>query len=383
MPFIKDVVGQAEQQINYSLKGTVNSVQNGVKVAVANARNTLANTASQVVNNGVRGAIGAAVNATTALLSGDVSGAVQSLNPSNILSSAFGGLASGSIQGASLAAPGTFSAFSSSGGVNPGDALAGAMARSDPMLNFLWWAQLPVINPISGNAAQGVATPSLAQTLTGGITSFLSSALGGAVSSSASAQLPWYFVEGATLPFRSFEERSIFREGRNRKYPYKYNVGNLTLDFYMGSDNLTFQYLQAWNNTLMAPFSPNSATTLAGGFGRPSDYKKPIYIYLLDVTKSVMAIVEYTECFPTQMSDYTMASDNGARIVSQVHFSVGDVFINLLDVAPDLTQLLVNNPLSNALTSGISSVASVIQTGDIPSSILNLAPGLSFVANAP
>jgi hypothetical protein len=362
MPFIANVVGQASQQISYSLKGTVNSAEQGVKLAVANAQNTLANTASQVVNNTVKSAVGAAVNATSALLSGNVSGAISSLNPSNILSSALGGLSSSSAQGATLSAPGTFSAFSSSGGVTPGDALLGAQARSDPMMNFMWWCQLPVINPISGNAAQGVSTSSLAATLTAGVTSFLSSALGGSVSTSASAQLPWYFVEGATLPFRQFEERAVFREGRSRKYPYKYNVNNLTLDFYMGSDNLTFQYLQAWNNTLVAPFSPSSATTLAGGFGRPSDYKKPIYVYLLDVTKNVMAIVEYTECFPTMVGDYAMTSDNAARVVSQVHFSVGDVFINLLDVSPDLTQLIVNNPLSNALTSGISSVASTIES---------------------
>jgi hypothetical protein len=249
-------------------------------------------------------------------------------------------------------------------GVMPGDGLSGAQARPDPMLSFTWYAQLPNITPGSAQSTAGASSTSILQNIANSVTSTLSSAMGGAISVSNSAQLPWFYVEEASLPFRTFETISIFREGRDRKYPSKYNVDNLRLSIYADSQNNAFQYLQAWNNAIITPFAAPYAASMGGGWGRPSDYKYPIYIYLLDVTNSVLAIVEYTECFPLSIDNYTMDSGSSTRVINHVNFSVGDVFINLMGLTTSAVEGIISNPLNNVITQSIigSAASSVVNS---------------------
>jgi hypothetical protein len=182
--------------------------------------------------------------------------------------------------------------------------------------------------------------------------------MGGSQTASSSSQLPWYYVEEANAPFRTMQEVSIFRDGRKRHYPSSYTVNNLRLGFFTDVDNNAMQYIQAWNNTVLQPYSASTLNT-AGGFGRPSGYKYPIYIFLLDVTKSVLLTLEYTECWPLAPSDWGLTSQNGnERIITHVDFSVGDVFVNFSNVPSSITSSLVNNALTNAVQGGISSAVS-------------------------
>lgn len=363
MPFLSDVLGQAENQITNTIQGQSNSVKTAVGIVENNARNTLANTASNVVSNGIKATEGAAVNAFNAVASGNISGALSALNPANLASSALSGL--GSLSSISLSEPGNVAPISGTGGITPGDPLNGALARADPLLNFLWYCQLPVVSfqAGSGPASPGVTNTgnSLSSFVSGLIGGALSSPLGGAISASNSAQLPWYYVEEATAPFRQFQPTTIFRDGRERHYPSKYTVGGLRLGIYADTENVGIQYLQAWNNAIIQPFT-SSSLALGGGWGRPSGYKLPIYIYLLDVTKSVLAIIQYTECWPTAIQDYSLGSSSSERIVNHVDFSVGDVFINLMNVPPNLLTSIVNNVASNALNSVINTGANLVQS---------------------
>lgn len=387
MSFLSDAVSQAEQQINVNTKGQVNALKSGVKGAVTNVKNNISSTVSGTVNNVVKTGIGAVTGAVGSLLTGNVSGAVGSIlnAPSKIFDSALSGLG-GFAPSATLQSPGNFSAMSSIGGVDPGNSLAGIMARPDPVLSFTWYAQLPVISPGTTQTTSGASAgvlASLSSSALSGVGGALTSAMGGAVSTSQAAQLPWYFVEEATMPFRQFQSKAIFREGRDRNYPEKYTVDTLRLAMYADSSNTSLKYIQAWNNAVLTPFSASSAGQLAGGWGRPSDYKKPIYIYLLDVTKSVMAIVQYTECWPISVDSYQMTSNGSERILNHVTFSVGDVFINVLDVNPDLTSAVLANPGSNILTnllggtvSGSGNISDLINSG---SNMLDKAT--DFLAN--
>jgi hypothetical protein len=79
---------------------------------------------------------------------------------------------------------------------------------------------------------------------------------------------------------------------------------------------------------------------------------------LLDPTNNVMALIEYTECWPTSIDQYSLDSGTSTRIVNHVNFSVGDVFINLMGVSPNFAQSILTNPLNNAITSTINSFGS-------------------------
>jgi uncharacterized protein YjbJ (UPF0337 family) len=365
--YLANAVSQAEQnfksQTTNIVKGTVNGVVGGVKGAVANATNTAVSAAAGAVNNVVRTGINSVVGAATDALKGNLSGAVNDIlsAPQNIFSSALSGLGGSTGANTVLSSPGTTGLPSSNGGVDPTNPLGGANARPDPMQSFMWYCQLPVISPGTSQSIIGATANSvingLSNALSGAING-LGSSLGGSVYTASSAQLPWYYVEEASCPFRRYDVKTIFREGRDRKYPSKYSVDDLRLSIYADSQNNAFQYLQAWNNNILTPFSATSSTTSGGGWGRPSDYKKPIFIYLLDPTNNVMALIEYTECWPTSIDQYSLDSGTSTRIVNHVNFSVGDVFINLMGVSPNFAQSILTNPLNNAITSTINSFGS-------------------------
>ncbi|MGF3930110.1 hypothetical protein ACQX74_14505, partial [Staphylococcus aureus] len=326
---------------------------------VQSAENAIVNTASRVVNNTVNAALGSAIGAAGELLSGNTGGAIAALAnaPENILASALSGL--GGFAGPSsiaLAGPGTLGEVSSNGGIIEGDNLFGAMNRTDPMIAYSWYCQLPIVGPGS-TQTPSPTSGSILSNVGAALGDVLKSSMGGAVSTSSSAQLPWYFVEGATCPFRVYDQVTIFREGRDRKYPSKYSVDNLRLDIYSDSSNQAFKYLQAWNNTILTPFGATAAATMGGGWGRPSDYKKPIFVYLLDVTNSVVAVIEYVECWPMTVEQYTLESGASTRIVNRVTFSVGDVFINLANVSSDLISEVVFNA-GQSLVNGVVNTVS-------------------------
>lgn len=362
MSFLSDAVSQAEQQITTNTRGQIASVQSGITGAIANVRNTAVSGVVGAANNTVKSALGSVVGAAGDLLTGNVSGALSSLAnaPANAFSAAISGLGGLASSGSTLSSPGTVFQSSSNNGINPGFDLAGASSRSDPMLAYTWYAQMPVITPGSNQTAANATSSSILANLGTTLLSGLTSALGGSISTSNAAQLPWYYVEQATLPFRTFEAQHIFREGRPRSYPTKYSVGNLRLGIYADSSNVALTYLQAWQNAIITPFSANLASQMGGGWGRPSDYKFPIFVYLLDVTTNVLAIVEYTECWPTNVSSYSMESGNSNRIVNEVTFEVGDVFVNLVNAGSILPGSVLANSANNAITATINSFGSTI-----------------------
>lgn len=373
MPFVKDTIGQITTNFSNTVQGSQRSVQNAVGQAVRAAQNQITGAANQVVNNTVKATVGAGISALTNLAQGDVSGAISSLNPSNILDSALSGLGSSSSMSLSVE-PGYAAAFSSTGGVPLGDALSGAQARPDPMLGFLWYAQLPVIGGSAGTTSSLATVPQSQSTGDASGSSLfsqllgsnpLSSPMGGALADQASSQLPWYYVEEATVPFRQFQQVGIFRDGRERHYPSRYTVSPLRLGIYADTGNNAIQYLQAWQNAVIQPFS-SSQLEQGGGWGRPYGYKKPIYVYLLDPSKSVLAILEYTECWPVNVQDLSLVSNSSDRLIYHVEFSVGDVRVNLMDVPQSLTSQIIdspfNNVLSNAINNGIGLAANAVSS---------------------
>jgi len=297
---------------------------------------------------------------------------VASTSLGSITSAFTPAVASGALSGIGsavfkMAGPGVLGTLGA--GLAPNNPLAGIQSRGDPLLSFCWYAQLPTISPSptsSNPLNQNSPSTSLASSLTNAVSSLassavssLSSTLGGSLFASASSQsLPWYYVEEASLPFRNFSVKSIFREGRHRHYPDTYSIDNLNLHFYLDSTNAAFQYLQAWQNAIISPFSATNSATSSGGFGRPVQYKQPIFIYILDTAQSQMAIIEYTECWPTNIGALNMDSGSSTRITAVVPFSVGDVFVNIVGVAQSVIQGILSNPsqMGNILSNATSTV---------------------------
>ncbi len=332
MSGLADAISQAEQKVLGNPSNITQQVGLNVNSAI-----------TSVVNTGIKSAQAIASD----LFQGNLSGAAGVL----------GDLGSSIASGTALSLSG------------PGSTLAGALSRPDPMLSFCWYAQMPTITPAS-TAGSPSSLSTLVSGAIGGVVGgiaggainaaagLLSSSLGGSVFSASSATtLPWSYVESATLPFRSVQTKAIFREGRDRFYPDKYTVDSLRLGIYADSSNNALKYLQAWNNALIAPFAANNAATQGGSWGRPINYKKTIYIYLVDVTNQVLASVQYVECWPTSIDAYQLNSDSSTRIINEVTFSVGDVFVNLMPVSSSVISSIIQNPGSlSGIVKGITSL---------------------------
>lgn len=322
MPSLSDLVGQQVRNITRNAANTPSAVVGGVRTAVGNAvqhtvasagnavNTTLTNLQNKTSQQLVQGAAGAA----EALLRGDFAGAGAALGTAganisgNILNTF--GLSDGS----TLSSPTNFT-MSDYGGVAPGDALNGLLARPDPQQSCLWFCELPVIT--------GTNSSSAGTGITGVLQNVASSALSNLANTSSG--LPWYYVEEATLPMRTFHPRSIYREGRQRHYPGPYTVSDLMLTIYADVEGRALEYLRAWNPLL--DFGPTEARTKGGRYKTPSQLMRPVLIHLLSYDKSEIATITCIECWPTGVDSLTLDSNGTDRLTYKVNLSVGDVFI--------------------------------------------------------
>lgn len=317
MALLSDVLSRAKQGVMDSGSRAANRIENTAKSVVQNVQ-AIPDNAIQVGVQGLNQAVdmgfGAARGAVSDILRGDTAGAaarfaalpgqlsdigVGTLDrvvglPGQAVNNAMMGLG-GSLSSPGLPAGLSVSSFSSTaGGVAPGNALAGALARPDPLLSFLWYCQLPTL------IGDGIA-----------------------------ANLPWYFVEEAVPPFRTYETRQVYREGRPRTFAGKYSVSDLQLTFYLDVGGQALTYLTAWDNLIVAPFDARDSVLQGGQYRMPSLYKKDITLYLLNVNKQELVQLLYIECWPTNLNSLTLQSQASERLTTQVNFSVGDVFMSV------------------------------------------------------
>lgn len=299
MAGLNDIIQQTTQAAKLQVRGVKNEVRQGVQGAISNARNQVVTGATSVVRAVVNGGVNTVISAGTELVKGNVEGAIDAVT---------GGASSivdrvSSISGINIS--GALGLTSSSGydsGIDPGNPLAGAMARPDPIMSYDWYTEMPLIQPPVG-AAQA---------------------------------LPWYYVEEINLPTRQIGVRSIFREGRDRHYPDKYSVDPLRVSIYADNSNVALNYITAWNSLVINPTTTQNAYLYGGGYGQPSKHNRSIKTFILSANKTTLVEFEYTECWPTGMEAVNLQSAASERIVWHVTFSVGDVFAKIYDVSNSL-----------------------------------------------
>lgn len=304
MPSLQSLLSDASRQIKNQVTSVKTDTKSAASSAIKSAQNDVRGIGPAIVRNAgaavtgaSRGAIsaarGAISDAASQIMRGDISGALGSLTsgPGRVMESLSGSF--GLLNGSSLLNGGN-------SGPAPGNSLAGALARSDPLLSFNWYCVLPDIAPLGG----------------GPVT------------------LPWYYVEEATPPFRNIGTRSLFFESRQKHFPDSYTIDALRLTMYSDSTAKSLAYWHAWQGAIIAPTTSATAPKKGGGYGRPKDFKKSIFIYLLDVNKSQVVKIEYVECWPTNLEALTLDSASSTRLLNHVQFSVGDVFMTLYNV-PD------------------------------------------------
>lgn len=358
MPSLSDVIANSVSQIRGS--STTARDQLTSTFNQQSAQQSYVSDVTRTVQAGIGQATGAVQNAAgvgmrdvsgalSSVLHGDLSGAVSKLanSPKDILGSLASSFGFG---GGTLKGPGGGDAGKA------GNSLAGALARSDPMLSYQWYCILPDIRPQGG-----ATTPAL----------------------------PWYYVEEATPAFRNFNVRSVFREGREKHYPSTYSVDALRLAIYADSQNKAMEYLANWQAAILYPTSSKTAAVKGGGYGRPSGtnaYKKTIKIYLVNAAKKELAVLEYTECWPQTIDSYSLDSGTSSRILNHVTFNVGDMFFSLYDVSKtNLGSMLGpsssfgTGALSGLVPTALSGVSSTSGLANPATAVAAVVPSLSSI----
>lgn len=309
IPSASSAVGGIKNQITTTVRSTSNEIRN----IPGNIAKAGLSQAQGAVSAGLNTGVTAVRNAAMQAITGDFSGALSTLadGPQNVLG-AFGsgfGLNSG---GGTLG---------QNGGVT--NTLQGALSRADPMISFQWYCELPTITPVGG----------------------------------APVNLAWNYVEEATPAFRSYDVRNVYAQGRQHKFAGAYSVDNLRLNFYADIANRSLQYLTAWDGAIMAPFTSSNASRIGGGYGRPSDYQKPIRIYCVDQARALVLMLEFVDCWP-MIDGLHLDSGSSTRLTYNVNFNVGDVFITLFGVNSNLSGSNLLASLQSASVGAIGSLAS-------------------------
>jgi len=319
---LADAIGKAKSDtVNHTknvVRGSVKQAERGLKGAVGSVVNSAKNAATQAAAGAVNAGLAGVIGAATDIVTGNPADAAQRIFdiPGNVAGAVGSvlGVASGSI----LSGPGGgMSRMSDNGGILEGNSFYGALARSDPMQSISWYAQVPVITSAYGTMG-----------------------------------LPWYFIQEATVPFRQFDQVSIFREGRTKHYAGRYSLDSLRLSFYMDSSGLTMRYLRGWEAAILQPTDRINVMTQGGGFMPPNQYKKDIYVFLLDPIRQAIACLQYIECWPTNLDQLQLESASSNQLVANVNFSVGDVLVVDMEVSRTTIEGILGaaNPLGNIIT---------------------------------
>jgi hypothetical protein len=213
-------------------------------------------------------------------------------------------------------------------------------ARSDAVQNWCWYCLLP---DVVDKGAVGLFSKSSS---TGGDTQsekwikqdgeeILGTSLSSVLTSGSSrlypaVSLPWYYVQSATIPFRTIETESITRNSHKLHYPEGYSVATLSMEFFMDSASVAQKYLKAWGGLVLGNQDP-SIWSNRGKWGYPANYKKDINFYILSVTKRELLNLKYVGCWPTEPQALELASDNAAILTQRVNFHVEDVLVTVLN----------------------------------------------------
>ena len=172
--------------------------------------------------------------------------------------------------------------------------------------------------------------------------------------------LDWYYINSIQTPSIQIETKSVFRAGKLQHYAGTLSVGNINVILYTDSGGKTLKFVSSWINSVY--------DNQTGNYRLPKDYKKDIYVYLLDTTRAIVCQFKFFGCTPTDWASYGLQSGAAEPLHTTLDLTV-DSFSLGSDAGPINSQLGL---LSQNET--LSGIGAGINTGNAFNSIL---PSLS------
>jgi hypothetical protein len=173
----------------------------------------------------------------------------------------------------------------------------------------------------------------------------------------------WEYVEEFTGPLPQIEVQNQYRTGKTYHYASTWSYDSISLKLYEDTSGISGTYLSKWQKTIM------DETT--GTMNYPVNYKKPITLVLLDVTRQVrVSTYNYYGCWPTSVDQVAVTSESG-RIVRGANFSVDGVS-SYVESAP--ASLLGNVAAGSSPTSFLNQVFDAMSGAN---QVFNVAKGIT------
>lgn len=193
------------------------------------------------------------------------------------------------------------------------DPLQGALARSDPLLSYNWFCQLPILNHAGG------------------------------------ATLEWNYVEAASLPLRTIQTNSVYKDGKQHNYASMFSTDNLSLTFYLDESAKAFSYLASWDS-LISPYTGRQNLVSTGAeYNLPAVYMKDITLYILNNKREEVIAITYVGCFPINFGSLGLTSNSSDRLTQDVQFNVNNIVIDVVGVEGNSFNQLSHNVNNNVL----------------------------------
>jgi hypothetical protein len=199
-------------------------------------------------------------------------------------------------------------------------------------------------------------------------------------------ELPWYYVDDITVPLANFNSTQKYINGKEYKYADMFSVNTCSVKIYSDMTGLAFNYCDKWVKSVYRDDNL---------YQMPSEYKKDLWIFILDSTRKVVVSIQLLGVWPTAWADYQLVGNASAALETSLTLSVDDVKLNYSDdpdaIAASIRSVMGNLSSGNDVGGGssgdsfgsqdVSGAAMQNFMQESPSTMLNNVPGANKLKN--
>lgn len=129
----------------------------------------------------------------------------------------------------------------------------------------------------------------------------------------------WAYLDAVQTPSITIEPKTVFRGGTMKHYAGPISVDSLTITLYSDASGDSLKLASSWLGSVY--------DNEYGNYGRPSEYKKQIWIYMFDAARETVCLMKFYGCFPTSWASYGLEGSGSNALPTTLTLSVDSVSI--------------------------------------------------------
>lgn len=163
---------------------------------------------------------------------------------------------------------------------------------------------------------------------------------------SASATVPWYYIDGISIPTQSLAANEKFVNGKTNKYAGTYSVDTANIKIFSDRTGMGFDFCNDWFRSIFRD---------DGLYQPPAVYKRHVYVYILDAARGIVVDFKLVGTWPITWASYELNGESAHAIETQMTLSVDDLKMNY-DSDPQSILNSVNKALGGVYDTAMGAV---------------------------